>query len=114
MLLPALEVDLVLERMRPDRRSCLFNVGRWQRLVGKWYRTRSPFTTASRECAFSGCRDDVETDGGAGGCTPRAGKVGPRRNPGPYFLGDVAGDRREAGPDRGSFSGTVTRVGETL
>src|SRR6267378_7776442 len=33
-----------------------------------------------------GCRDDMETDGGAGGCTPRAGKVGPRSNPGPYFL----------------------------
>jgi hypothetical protein len=28
----------------------------------------------------------METDGGAGGCTPRAGKVGPRSNPGPYFL----------------------------
>ena len=33
-----------------------------------------------------GCRDDMETDGGADGCTPRAGKVGPRSNPGPYFL----------------------------
>ena len=33
-----------------------------------------------------GCRDDIVTDGGAGGCTPRAGKVGPRSNPGPYFL----------------------------
>src|SRR5260370_23148690 len=33
-----------------------------------------------------GCRDDIGTDGGAGGCTPRAGKVGPRRNPGPYFF----------------------------
>jgi hypothetical protein len=33
----------------------------------------------------SGCPDDIETDGGAGGCTPRAGKVGPRSNPGPYF-----------------------------
>jgi hypothetical protein len=27
-----------------------------------------------------------ETDGGAGGCTPRAGKVGPRSNPRPYFF----------------------------
>ena len=33
-----------------------------------------------------GCRDDMETDGGADGCTPRAGKVGPRSNPGPYFF----------------------------
>jgi hypothetical protein len=36
--------------------------------------------------AGGGCRDDIETDGGAGGCTPRAGKVGLRRNPGPYFF----------------------------
>jgi hypothetical protein len=28
----------------------------------------------------------IETDGGAGGCTPRAGKVGPRSNPRPYFF----------------------------
>ncbi len=33
-----------------------------------------------------GSCDDIRTDGGAGGCTPRAGKVGPRRNPGPYFF----------------------------
>jgi hypothetical protein len=25
---------------------------------------------------------DIETDGGAGGCNPRAGQVGPRSNPG--------------------------------
>jgi hypothetical protein len=29
-----------------------------------------------------GRRDGVETDGGARGCTPRAGKVRPRSNPG--------------------------------
>src|SRR3982074_1870609 len=45
-----------------------------------------------------GCRDDMETDGGAGGCTPRAGKVGPRSNPGPYFL--TSGIRRAAPPAR--------------
>jgi hypothetical protein len=39
-----------------------------------------------------GCRDDIETDGGAGGCTPRAGKVGPRSDPGPYFLRGQSND----------------------
>jgi hypothetical protein len=29
-----------------------------------------------------GCRDDIKTDGSAGGRTPRAGKVGLRTNPG--------------------------------
>jgi hypothetical protein len=45
------------------------------------------FTTARPIVKDSGgCCDGVETDGGAGGRTPRAGKVGPRSNPGPYFF----------------------------
>jgi hypothetical protein len=37
-------------------------------------------------------RSRNETDGGAGGCTPCAGKVGPRSNPGPDFLRGHADD----------------------
>jgi hypothetical protein len=33
-----------------------------------------------------GWNGDTETDGGTGGYTPRAGKVGPRSNPGPYLF----------------------------
>ena len=43
------------------------------------------------------CGQDIETDGGAGGCTPRAGKVGPRSNPGPYFLSVAIGAQRLSG-----------------
>jgi hypothetical protein len=37
----------------------------------------------------------LETDGGAGGCTPRGGQVGPRKNPGPYFLSPLPHPARE-------------------
>jgi hypothetical protein len=36
--------------------------------------------------ASGDCPDDLETDGGVGGLTPRASKVGPRRNPGSDVL----------------------------